>query len=153
MLQQVHRPWYSKCYSYKWQPKVFKTGPEFFSEWSSQKQFGDFWNFENFNSQFLPMRRPKTSIIWIMRDRRAKQDKSWESQALSTTYMGYIYLVALKVILGSFGALVIFENAIFKKLLLSAHCSQSLSDFSWIIFSTALTKLHLGFLKLAKLKF
>ncbi len=111
MLQQVHRPWYSKCYSYKWQPKVFKTGPEFFSEWSSQKQFGDFWNFENFNSQFLPMRRPKTSIIWIMRDRRAKQDKSWESQALSTTYMGYIYLVAFKVILGwrSFGALVILK--------------------------------------------
>ncbi len=97
--------------------KRFETGPEFSSQWSSQKYVWDFWNFEfmifndffyeNSNFTIVAYGEIKNLNIWKTSDRRAKRSEIWDSWVLIQHIRGTFGLLAFKVILRSFGALAI----------------------------------------------
>ncbi len=56
------------------------------------------------------MEKSKTSIIWIISNRRAKRSEIWDSWVVTIHIRGTFGILAFKVILGSFGAFAIFHN-------------------------------------------
>ncbi len=56
------------------------------------------------------MEKSKTSIIWKTSDRRAKRSEIWDSWVVIQNIRRTFGLLAFKVNLRSFGALVIFRN-------------------------------------------
>ncbi len=61
------------------------------------------------NSPLYPMKKPKTSIIWKTRKRRAKQNEIWDPRVVVHLW-GTVGLVTFKVISESFSALAGFHN-------------------------------------------
>ena len=109
--------------------EFFQNSPEFSSQWSSQMHC--FWSFEILRLRFLTIffrkfeihhcslyGKSKTSIIWKTSDRRAKPSEIWGSWVVLHHVWGTFGLVALKFILGSFGALAIFRKCDSQKTLL-----------------------------------
>ncbi len=58
------------------------------------------------------MGKPKTSIIWKTRDRRAKQTEIWASGVSIQCTQGTFDTEVVKVILGSFGVFLIFKTLV-----------------------------------------
>ncbi len=98
--------------------KSFQTCPESSFQRSSQKYIGDFWNFEfpifkhcfrKFQINHYSLWK-KNSIIWKTSDLKAKRSEIWDSRVIVPHMWDTFGLYAFKVILTSFGALVIFPK-------------------------------------------
>ncbi len=61
------------------------------------------------------MEKPKCSIIWKTSDRRGHLSELWHSQVVIVHVRGAFDLIALRVILGLFGALAIFPTKTISK--------------------------------------
>ena len=117
-------------------------------QWSSQKELGEFWNFEFsiFNDFFNKISNSlftllRNSIIWRMSDHRVQRSEIWDSRVVVQHIWGTFGLAAFKVIYGSSRHLRFSKNTISIKTLLLLK------------FAVKIFQLYLGFFKFGKLNF